>query len=90
MSYPVKYYSAGVRHVRRNQGGKYPFHDCDIGDSFFVPLADAKTKTVRSATTGYASHHKPLRFSCKFVKDYESRGPGTLVRVVQTRFHQLL
>lgn len=58
---------------------KYPFHDCGIGDSFFVPAKDAATSSVRAAAASYGSRHKKFRFTCEAMEDYEGQGPGTLV-----------
>jgi hypothetical protein len=58
---------------------KYPFHDCGMGDSFFVPEDDASIQSVRTCASKYGSRHRLFKFTCQSVTDYDGMGPGTLV-----------
>ena len=41
------------RHTKR----KYPFHDMQVGDSFFVPASVQRSKIVRNAAEWHANRY---------------------------------
>jgi hypothetical protein len=42
----------------------YPFHEMDVGDSFFVPMDDVKSiNRIRSAASQFWRRHGTARFT---------------------------
>lgn len=42
---------------RRPTNCRYPFHEMEVGDSFFVPKESQRAKIVRNAADAYAKRH---------------------------------
>ena len=68
MSYKIE---KGIRPVKDGRSGniRYPFRAMKVGDSFFVPIAEANEGSMRMSPYAFSKRNPEYKFSIRKLKD---------------------